>query len=821
MSGELRTLTYVVKMDIGDGKTKSKDFRVTLKTMEQDASKASKEVDKLAKTIGDKYGSKVTTAIDQTRTVKNEINAAAREATRSEKAFSQLSREYTHLANRTGKTADEQEILNAQYRLGANATKQQRDQAAALVSSYQAQRNAANETQGSMRGLRGQAQNLGWQLQDVAVQAQMGTDGLIILGQQGSQLASGFGATGALIGAGIAVGAAAIGVISKAMGDSKEIAKQYQEEVKKLAGELKKLGETGEASYLDKVINADIALLKIRELNSQIINTKESLEESRKISDSFTFKVEGIEYKKSSDALERDRAASALLEKQLENLTKEVEHYKQIRAGATSESIKAESTIKDLIKQGSLELKLFGKSAEEIERYTLAKSGANGASLVELKRIQDLIEIKEKESEATQKQIDKGNEYYKLFSGKQQFDDSGFGEFLKTRSDKLDEQFDRDIRKTVQAGKALQASEEDVQKKITEITENYAKQKGSIDKEYKDQSAKLAKERVKIERQATKDLEKQLSDQAKMQKKHIDTLAKYSDEGKLIKLQIQHKEEQDLLAGNHSALLELEKHYADERTKVNGSVWEKMAVSAKESIENTDKLMADSLDRFVGGTADAFSNALVYSDNFGEAMSNVFKGAAVSMLSYFAELAIQQALSWAFTSAGESGLKGQEAASKSLINQGTVFEAGLNAFTATAKINPLAAPAAATAAIGFAQPLATASNTMNFAGVFDKGGMIPTGSHGIVSEYGDELVGGTMVFNNSQSPLSVTGREDTAKMMGGGNSNVTINANGNASPEAIARAVNRMLQKPNKKTDNAIYDSMDRGRKNKGKRFNA
>ena len=45
---ELRTLTYVVKMDVGDGKEKTKQFRVTLKTMEQDAKKASVEVDRLA-----------------------------------------------------------------------------------------------------------------------------------------------------------------------------------------------------------------------------------------------------------------------------------------------------------------------------------------------------------------------------------------------------------------------------------------------------------------------------------------------------------------------------------------------------------------------------------------------------------------------------------------------------------------------------------------------------------------------------------------------------------------------------------------------------
>lgn len=63
-----------------------------------------------------------------------------------------------------------------------------------------------------MRGLSGAAGQIGYQLQDIAVQAQMGTSALVILGQQGSQVASVFGPTGAMVGAIIAVGAALLGM---------------------------------------------------------------------------------------------------------------------------------------------------------------------------------------------------------------------------------------------------------------------------------------------------------------------------------------------------------------------------------------------------------------------------------------------------------------------------------------------------------------------------------------------------------------------------------------------------------------------------------
>jgi hypothetical protein len=57
-----------------------------------------------------------------------------------------------------------------------------------------------------------------------------------------------------------------------------------------------------------------------------------------------------------------------------------------------------------------------------------------------------------------------------------------------------------------------------------------------------------------------------------------------------------------------------------------------------------------------------------------------------------------------------------------------------------------------------------------FAGMFDQGGYIPSGSSGIVAEYGDEFVNGTLV----KGPANVTSREDTAKIMNGTRLNVSI-----------------------------------------------
>lgn len=70
------------------------------------------------------------------------------------------------------------------------------------------------------KSVKGAAQGIGWQIQDIAVQAQMGTDNLIILAQQGPQILSLLGPMGALAGAGLAV-AAALGMAAKSSEEAK------------------------------------------------------------------------------------------------------------------------------------------------------------------------------------------------------------------------------------------------------------------------------------------------------------------------------------------------------------------------------------------------------------------------------------------------------------------------------------------------------------------------------------------------------------------------------------------------------------------------
>lgn len=89
---------------------------------------------------------------------------------------------------------------------------------------------AGRDLNGTFRLMRGGAGQLGHQIQDVAVQAQMGTSAFVILGQQGSQVASLFGPKGALFGAFIAIAAAAAGPLITAITGSTKSIKELGEE---------------------------------------------------------------------------------------------------------------------------------------------------------------------------------------------------------------------------------------------------------------------------------------------------------------------------------------------------------------------------------------------------------------------------------------------------------------------------------------------------------------------------------------------------------------------------------------------------------------
>ena len=93
----------------------------------------------------------------------------------------------------------------------------------------------------SVRNMRGVYGQLGFQVQDVAVQLQHGTNALVVLGQQGSQVASIFGPGGAMFGAVLAVGAALGTAFLPKLFESKKSLSELSDELVSAAGGMDKL----------------------------------------------------------------------------------------------------------------------------------------------------------------------------------------------------------------------------------------------------------------------------------------------------------------------------------------------------------------------------------------------------------------------------------------------------------------------------------------------------------------------------------------------------------------------------------------------------
>jgi len=108
---------------------------------------------------------------------------------------------------------------------------------------------AMRASKGGLRMMRGGLGQVGHQIQDIAVQLQMGQNALLIFGQQGSQLASLFGKNGALIGALLAVGAAVGTSLAPALFNSKKAI----DELKKSSEETGKMLEVDFLSATAKV----------------------------------------------------------------------------------------------------------------------------------------------------------------------------------------------------------------------------------------------------------------------------------------------------------------------------------------------------------------------------------------------------------------------------------------------------------------------------------------------------------------------------------------------------------------------------------------
>ena len=130
----------------------------------------------------------------------------------------------------------------------------------------------AEETANKLASARRAAGQLGFQVQDIAVQLQSGTNAMIVFGQQGSQIAGAFGPGGAIVGAVIAVGAAVGTALVAAFNKGSQSAEDLLKELDDLTEGFDKVGEAARVVYLRETAK------QIGDLEEQIKETSKALE---------------------------------------------------------------------------------------------------------------------------------------------------------------------------------------------------------------------------------------------------------------------------------------------------------------------------------------------------------------------------------------------------------------------------------------------------------------------------------------------------------------------------------------------------------------
>jgi hypothetical protein len=324
-----------------------------------------------------------------------------------EKATEKLNADFAMQARNAGKSANEIKILDLKAK---GATTAQLDAARAAMKNAEAMKKqadaarfasqSAGETNGAFRAMRGSTQQLSWQLQDVAVQAQMGTSAFTILGQQGPQIASIFGSGGAVFGVLIAFGAILAGAVYRSLTGTGEAMKK-----------LKTINESLIESF-DDLTNAQkdyarsLALKEIKENEQAITDLEDAQDRQTKqvLRGSFAYKEFSESLDNYNDRLEKNKSDVDSLKTKNKDLAASVDDLTD----------NTESLLKSL----GEELSTLNLTEEQLFAYELAMSGATKkqialgvATFNKLQKDKEALEAIKDSEAAVKKQTEETQNY--------------------------------------------------------------------------------------------------------------------------------------------------------------------------------------------------------------------------------------------------------------------------------------------------------------------------------------------------------------------------------------------------------------------------
>jgi hypothetical protein len=234
---------------------------------------------------------------------------------------------------------------------------------------------AAKKNRGAFRAMRGSVQQLGYQVQDIAVQLQAGTSAITVFTQQGSQIAALFGPGGAVIGAVIAIAGAIAGALIPSLIKGSEKAEDLIDKFVKMREEL---------GYLTSAQKEYLAL-KLAE--------KEEEQENAIV--------------KTVEAIQKKERELLRLNSQLAKVPKQADNYKVLQDNISF----AEQELKKLNSDLDVQAQAAGKTAEQILRLKDGTFGLEKQQKSAAEETKNFVEKLEAEARALSLTKDQLREY--------------------------------------------------------------------------------------------------------------------------------------------------------------------------------------------------------------------------------------------------------------------------------------------------------------------------------------------------------------------------------------------------------------------------
>lgn len=816
MSNVLRSTTFQLEFNGNDGITGVRTF-----------TKAVRDADAVTEELTKSLGENATVTyknVESKQELVRQARAITTEMTRNETRTAKLTEHYKYLATTVGKTADEMEVLNAVQQLGSKATDAQKKQVADSVMQYQQLKGSVNGAQGSMRNFRGVVQNAGWQLQDTVVQLQMGTSAFTVLSQQGSQMASAFGPTGAVVGAVIALAGAAGGILFKSLLSATE-------QTKKLDAANKALSEyiTINAEGVTELSTKYEELARISKI---VADTQLAMSRN----DAMTAQAESVKLvQEQFKALDRDLKTIDKYGKSKDGVfgligkldVKKVElmreSFKRLSADVTPANIENFLTYLNDIdttgKKGTARLNelrkmLVGQFTSMTHNQQIldeTKDGWDNLGKTQRDNAKEVVKAFEAEAKALTKQTESVEDEYQrrkqvildyIDSGEDSEYDAAqsFAKLLEWRTQELEKQ----RAKAIANNPLIQAFEKEskaLSKQTESIGEEYARRKQTIDDFVAHQGsvdAQSKKAYADLEAWKTQELDKEYQKfSTSLTRGTRTTQDEYNYRKNIIDGHVKLVGFIDEQAAKDYVSLEawkteqLKTEY-DKRELIRAQI-ENAQISAKatndplgaENDKYTSNMLAlneqlrtlgeDRLDEKA-----RINNLIEAEQERHTTAMNLAELQVVQNQVALAAMASTQMTNLAnIMSTGTDDIKAQVAemndfqkamflASQAVAATQALVD-GISLGMSLAAMFPLAAPAMLAAGTGLGAATSGAIMGATIAGAFDNGGYIPSGQIGAVAGFGDEFVNGTLI----EGPANVTSRKDTAELLrdgaGGGN----------------------------------------------------